>query len=52
MLRVGRERDDIMEFFKNKFYHGYTQIIYPVDAMKLNTGITIELLAREFGIKM
>ena len=50
MLRAGRTREDIMGFFKNKFYHGYTKTIYPIDAMELNTGITIDLLAREFAI--
>ena len=50
MLRAKKTREEIMEFFKNKFYHGYTKTIYPIDAMELNTGITIDLLAREFGL--
>ena len=50
MLRAKRPKEEIMEFFKNKFYHGYTQTIYPIDAMELNTGITIDLLKNEFNI--
>lgn len=50
MLRARKPKEEIMEFFKNKFYHGYTKTIYPIDAMELNTGITIDLLAREFGL--
>ncbi len=50
MLKMGKSRSEIAEFFKNKFYHGYIKIIYPIDAMELNTGITIDLLAREFNV--
>ena len=50
MLKEGKSREEISEFFKNKFYHGYIKEIYPIDAMELNTKITIDLLAREFGI--
>lgn len=50
MLKMGRSKAEIAEFFKNKFYHGYIKIIYPIDAMELNTGITIDLLAREFNV--
>jgi len=49
-LRAGISKEEIMEFFKSKFYHGYTKTIYPIDAMELNTGITIDLLEREFGL--
>lgn len=50
MLRAKKTKEEIKEFFKNKFYHGYVRTIYPVDAMELNTGITIDLLAREFEL--
>lgn len=50
MLKMGRTKAEIAEFFKNKFYHGYIKVIYPIDAMELNTGITIDLLAREFNV--
>ena len=47
MLKNGKSKDEIKEFFKNKFFHGYIKDIYPVDAMELNTGITIDLIERE-----
>ncbi len=50
MLRAGRSREEIFEFYKNKFYHGNVKRMYPIDALKLNTGIIIDLLAEEFGI--
>lgn len=46
-LKNGEERSAIIAFFKEKFYHGYIKTIYPIDAMELNTGITIDLLERE-----
>lgn len=50
MLNAKKSKEEIMEFFKDKFYHGYVKDIYPVDAMELNTGIMIDLLGREFEI--
>jgi len=50
LLKDGRSKEDIMQFFKNKFYHGYVREIYPVDAMELNTGIMIDLIKREFEL--
>ncbi len=47
MLRAGKSKNEIMQFFKDKFYHGYIKTIYPIDAMELNTGITIDLIERE-----
>lgn len=49
MLKNGKSKDEIVEFFKNKYYHGYIKEIYPIDAMELNTKITIDLLSSEFG---
>lgn len=51
MLKAKKSKEEIMEFFKDKFYHGYVKDIYPVDAMELNTGIMIDLLGREFEIE-
>ena len=48
MLKNGKSKEEITGFFKDKFYHGYIKEIYPVDAMELNTGISIELIGREF----
>lgn len=47
MLAKGSTRDEIFAWFCDTFYHGYIKRIYPIDAMRLNTGITIDLLARE-----
>ena len=50
MLIDGKSKEDVAEYFKNKFYHGYIKEIYPIDAMELNTGITVDLLSREFNL--
>lgn len=47
MLKCGKSKEQICEYFKNKFYKGYIKEIYPIDAMKLNTGIMIDLLESE-----
>ena len=47
MINGGKSKEEIAEFFKEKFYHGYIKEIYPVDAMELNTGIMIDLIKRE-----
>lgn len=47
MLKDGKSREEIVAFFKNKFYHGYIQTIYPIDAMMLNTRIMIDLVEKE-----
>jgi len=49
MLKAGKDKEEITEFFMNKFYHGYVKEIYPIDAIELNTGIMIDLLKREFN---
>ena len=49
MLKKGNSKEDIVKFFKDKFYFGYIKEIYPIDAMELNTGIMIDLLKREFN---
>ncbi len=47
MLKNGKAKAEIENWFKTEFYHGYIQTIYPVDAMRLNTGIMIDLLEKE-----
>ena len=47
MLKNGKAKEEIIKFFKDKFYNGYIKEIYPIDAMELNTGIMIDLLKRE-----
>ena len=50
ILKNGGTKDDAMKYFRDKFYHGYVKIIYPIDAMELNTGIMVELLKKEFEL--
>ncbi len=49
MLKNGKRKEDVIQFFKDKFYFGYIKEIYPIDAMELNTGIMVDLLKREFN---
>ncbi|MBE6616852.1 MAG: MBL fold metallo-hydrolase [Ruminococcaceae bacterium] len=50
ILKNGGTKEDAMAYFRDKFYHGYVKVIYPIDAMELNTGIMVGLIQREFGI--
>lgn len=50
LLKNGKSKQDIMQYFKNKFYYGYISEIYPIDAMELNTGIMIDLIKKEFEL--
>ena len=50
MIKSGKSIEEITEWFKGKYYYGYTKEIYPIDAMELNTRIMIELIKREFEI--
>ncbi|MBR6523405.1 MAG: MBL fold metallo-hydrolase [Clostridia bacterium] len=47
MLKGGNDKGEIRQAIKDKFYHGYIKEIYPIDAMNLNVGITIDLIERE-----
>lgn len=47
LLKQGKSRDEAIQYFKDKFYHGYIKEVYPIDAMNLNTGITVDLITRE-----
>ena len=51
LLREGKSKAECVEFFKKKFYKGYIRTIYPIDAMMLNTSITVDLIAKEIGIE-
>lgn len=51
ILRGGGSREDAIKFFKDKFYHGHIKAVYPKDAMELNTGISVDLIKREFKIE-
>lgn len=47
ILKSGGSKQDAMDFFKDKFYHGKVREMYPIDAMELNTGIMINLIEKE-----
>ncbi|MBQ8606351.1 MAG: MBL fold metallo-hydrolase [Clostridia bacterium] len=47
LLKKETPKPEIIEYFKDKFYHGYIKEIYPTDAMELNTSITINLIEKE-----
>lgn len=48
MLRSGLSKEEIIEQYTNEVYDEKVSIIYPIDAFRLNTGIMIDLLKREF----
>lgn len=50
LLVEGKSKEDVAKYFIDKFYHGYIKEIYPIDAIELNTGITVDLLSREFDL--
>lgn len=46
-IKAGLTDSEIFEKFKEKYWHGYFKEIYPLDAMKLNTEIMINLIKKE-----
>lgn len=50
MLKNKCSKEEVAQMFKDKFYHGYIAEVYPIDAMELNIGITINLIEREFEL--
>ena len=50
MLKEGKTKEEISEYYEQKYYRGYIKKIYPIDAMRLNTGIMINLIEKEFGL--
>lgn len=47
MLKSGCSDGQVFSYFKERFYKGYIESIYPIDAMELNTKIMIELIKKE-----
>lgn len=45
--KAGKTNDEIIQSFKDKYWHGHIKEIYPIDAMELNTAITIDLICKE-----
>ena len=46
----GGKTEDVIEFFKEKYYNEKIKSTYPPDAMELNTRIMAELIKKEFEI--
>lgn len=46
-IKNGLSEEEIIEQFKEKYWHGYIKEIYPEDAANLNTSITICLIKNE-----
>ena len=47
ILRSGGSKEDALQYFRDKFYRGKIKEGYPIDAMLLNTSITVNLIERE-----
>lgn len=47
ILSSGGSREEAIQYFRDTFYRGNVPNIYPEDAMLLNTGIMVDLLARQ-----
>lgn len=47
MGKSGKSKEEIFQWFKDEFYKDYIVEIYPIDAMKLNTSIMIDLIQKE-----
>ena len=47
MLKNDKTKNEILQYVKDRFYHGYIKTIYPIDAMELNTSIMINLIEKE-----
>lgn len=46
-LKNNISKEEIEDSFIEKVYHGYIKEIYPIDALRLNTSIMINLIERE-----
>ena len=47
MFQSGKSKEEIFQWFKDEFYKDYIVEIYPIDAIKLNTSIMIDLIQKE-----
>ena len=45
--KAGKTSEEIIQSFKDRYWHGYIKEIYPIDAMELNTAITVDLICKE-----
>lgn len=46
-IKAGQTDEELIEYFKSLYYHDYIRIIYPIDAIELNTSCMINLIKRE-----
>lgn len=46
-IKKGYSDEEIIEQFKDKYWHGYIKEISPIDAFKLNASITLQLIRNE-----
>lgn len=51
LMRKGKTNEEVLQVFKNKFYHGDIIDKYPLDAMTLNVTIMTDLIRKEFNIQ-
>ena len=49
MLAAHKNKEEIQAWFEREFYHGAIVDCYPIDAMRLNTKIMIDLIERELS---
>jgi hypothetical protein len=47
-LKAGKSKEEILAKYEEKIYHGHIREVSPVDAMRLNASIMVDLLEREF----
>ena len=52
LITNGKTKNEIIEYFREKFYKNKIKKMYPEDAMLLNTSITIDLVAKESGLQV
>ena len=47
LIEAGKTDEELTAWYRDKFWHGKMKIIYPREAIKLNTGIMANLVRRE-----
>ena len=47
ILKNGGNYEEAEKYIMDTFYHGHMKEIYPVNALKLNTGIMVKLIEKE-----
>lgn len=46
-IKSGATDEELIEYFKSLYYHDYIRVIYPIDAIELNTSYMIKLIRKE-----